>query len=243
MQEEVVTVKNLSKSYNNDLVWENINFSVRRMENVAILGKSGAGKTQILRAIIGLTKPDKGSVNILGKNIYALKGETLINFRRKIGYLFQSGALYDFMNVKENLLFALERQPIKRSETELRKMIEKALYQVGLTGIEDKTPTELSGGMRKRVALARTIVLLPEIILYDEPTTGLDPITSREINELIIEMRDKLGISSVIVTHDIDCVKMTANRILILDKGTIAEEGTFAELAKSSNTWVRAFLE
>jgi phospholipid/cholesterol/gamma-HCH transport system ATP-binding protein len=241
MEERVIIAENLKKSFNGKPVLDGLFFSLKRKENVALLGRSGAGKSVLLKTFVGLIEPDSGQLKVLGNDILKMSEGELIMLRKKIGYLFQEGALYDSMTVKENIGFSLKRQVKKISEQEIEKSVKNSLYQVGLLDAIDKMPDELSGGMRKRVALARTLILEPEIILYDEPTSGLDPVTSREINQLIVEMKEKFGISSVIATHDMRSAKMTADRLVILHEGKIAAEGTFQELEKSEESYVKSF--
>jgi phospholipid/cholesterol/gamma-HCH transport system ATP-binding protein len=190
-----------------------------------------------------LVEIDDGKLFILGKNISELKDKELIEIQKKIGFLFQSGALYDSMTVRENLEFPLRKQLHSIPKDELESMIKEALHDVGLDKAIDKTPSELSGGMRKRLGLARTLILKPEIMLYDEPTTGLDPITSKEISNLILDVQRKYDTTSIIITHDIECTKLTADRIIVIKDGICAAEGTFNDLEKSKDPWIRSFFE
>lgn len=239
----VVEMEHLSKSFGNNQVLRDINLVIKKGESLVILGKSGTGKSVLIKCIVGLVEPDEGKLVILGHNISELRGKELIKVRKKIGFLFQSGALYDSMTVKENLEFPLKRQLHSIPKEEMNFMIKEALQNVGLAEAIDKTPSELSGGMRKRLGLARTLILHPEIMLYDEPTTGLDPLTSKEISKLILDVQEKYNTSSIIVTHDIDCTRRTANRIVVLKDGICAAEGSYAELERSSDTWIRSFFE
>jgi len=207
-----------------------------------ILGKSGSGKSVTLKCIVGLMMPTSGKVKVLKKNVPDLDINELQNLRKKVGFIFQSGALYDSMSVRENLAFPLVRHETL-SDSEVEKRIKEVLADVGLDESLDKMPSELSGGMRKRIGLARTLILKPEIMLYDEPTTGLDPATSKEISKLILKMQDKFKVSSVIVTHDINCAKFTADRIVVLKDGVFAAEGSFDELKKSDDDFVKGFFE
>jgi phospholipid/cholesterol/gamma-HCH transport system ATP-binding protein len=243
MSERVIIAEGLKKSFSGIRVLDGVFFSLRRKENVTILGRSGAGKSVLLKSFVGLIEPDEGRLNVLGNDIMAMTEEELIMLRRKIGYLFQEGALYDSMTVRENVGFSLKRQVKKLPDQEIERAVKHALEQVGLSAAIDKMPDELSGGMRKRVALARTLIPEPEIILYDEPTAGLDPVTAREINELILEMRKKLGISAVIATHDMLSAKMTSDRVAILHEGKIAAEGTYEELERSEEQFVKSFFK
>ena len=192
---------------------------------------------------MGLVDHDDGKLSILGQNISELKDEELIEIRKKIGFLFQSGALYDSMTAKENLEFPLRRQLRSLSKEEMNSLIKEALQNVGLADSINVTPSELSGGMRKRLGLARTLILKPEIMLYDEPTTGLDPITSKEISNLILDVQKIYNTTSIIITHDIDCVKRTANRIIVIKDGICAAEGSYTDLQNSKDAWVRSFFE
>ncbi len=239
----VIKMEHLKKSFGNNHVLRDINLVINKGENLAILGKSGTGKSVLIKCIVGLLEIDYGKLFILGKNINELKNKELIEIQKKIGFLFQSGALYDSMTVRENLEFPLRKQLSSIPKEELESIIKDALSDVGLDKAIDKTPSELSGGMRKRLGLARTLILKPEIMLYDEPTTGLDPITSREISNLILEVQKKHNTTSVIITHDIGCTKLTADRIIVLKDGVCAAAGTFDDLEKSADPWIRSFFE
>lgn len=240
-QETVVEAKHLQKSFDGTVVLKDINFYLNRGENIALLGKSGTGKSVLIKSLIGLVYPDGGTLKVFGNDILHIEDEELMELRRKVGYLFQGGALYDAMTVKENLSFPLKRQLKLRSKKEIKEAVEEALEGVGLKEAINKMPSEISGGMKKRIALARTLILKPEIMLYDEPTTGLDPVTSREISELLLEMQEKFNISSIIVTHDMPCAKTTANRVLVLNNGMIEAEGSYKELESYNNEFVRSF--
>ncbi len=240
--ENVVEIENLKKSFGKNDVLIDVNIKLKKGENLVIIGKSGSGKSVLIKCMVALIEPDAGQMTVLGEDIHDLNTEELNRTRKKIGFLFQSGALYDSMTVRENLAFPL-RDSKDISKDEIKKMIEEALDNVGLKDAIDKIPSELSGGMRKRLGLARTLILKPEIMLYDEPTTGLDPITSKEISELILNVQEKYNTSSIIITHDIACAKITANRMIVLKEGLISAEGTFEELEKSEDEWVRSFFE
>jgi phospholipid/cholesterol/gamma-HCH transport system ATP-binding protein len=192
--------------------------------------------------LVNLLEPDGGNLILLGKNLNDLNTEELNGLRKKIGFLFQSGALYDSMTVRENLAFPL-RDSIKMTGEEKNRLIMEALVNVGLKDTIDKMPSELSGGMRKRLGLARTLILKPEIILYDEPTTGLDPITAKEISNLIMDIQKKYNTTSIIITHDMACAKITADRMVVFKEGVIEVEGTFKELKNSNNPWIHSFFE
>lgn len=240
--EPVMKIENLKISFGDNHVLNGINLEVTKGENVVVLGKSGSGKSVLIKCIVRLLDIDEGSMKLLGQDLATVKDAELNEVRKKIGFLFQSAALYDSMTVRENLEFPL-RQVKKQSKEEKNKLVEEALKNVGLTEAIDLNPSELSGGMRKRVGLARTIILKPEIILYDEPTTGLDPITAKEISKLILDIQKKHQSTSIIITHDIECARITANRILVLKDGVFVAEGTFEELKKSEDEWVRSFFE
>jgi phospholipid/cholesterol/gamma-HCH transport system ATP-binding protein len=237
----IVSINNLSKSFDDADVLRGISMEVKEGENVVVLGKSGSGKSTLIRCIIGLIDPDEGEIYAFGKNISTLTYGELNELRIKMGFLFQNGALYDSMTVRENLLFPLKHHkkyfPVKKQESLVREMLES----IGLGDASEKTPAELSGGMSKRISLARTLVLKPSIMLYDEPTTGLDTSTSREISQLIIDMQKKNKISSIIITHDMACAKMTADRIVMLKEGLIVAQGTYDDLMKSEDEWIKSF--
>jgi len=239
--EVVVEIKNLRKCFGEKEVLKNINLTLHRGENLIVLGRSGQGKSVTIQCIVGLLTPDEGSVKVFDKDVPELSNDELKDLRTKIGFLFQSGALYDSMTVKENLEFALTRVLKVKDQQELDQRVQEVLEGVGLPEAIDKMPSDLSGGMRKRAGLARTLIVKPEIMLYDEPTTGLDPITSREISELILEMQKKYKTSSIIITHDMDCARVTGDRVLIMKDGEYVAEGTFEELQKSDDEFVRGF--
>ncbi len=239
----VVEMEHIKKSFGNNHVLRDINLVVHKGESLVILGQSGTGKSVLIKCIVGLIDPDEGKLVILGEDISELRSKELIEMRKKIGFLFQSGALYDSMTVRENLEFPLRRQIRSTPKETINSLVKEAMRNVGLAESIDMTPSELSGGMRKRLGLARTLILKPEIMLYDEPTTGLDPITSKEISSLILEVQKIYDTSSVIITHDIDCARRTANRIIVLKDGTCAAEGSYADLANSEDTWIRSFFE
>jgi phospholipid/cholesterol/gamma-HCH transport system ATP-binding protein len=238
----ILEIKNVKKSFGSFNVINNVSLSVSSGETIVILGKSGTGKSVILKCIIGLLEPDEGTIEVFGKNLFDLKPEELKLFRKKLGFLFQSGALYDSMTVRENLIFPVERH-LEMKDMNFDEKTEEVLTSVGLFDAIDKMPSELSGGMKKRVGLARTLMLEPEIILYDEPTTGLDPATSKEISELIIDMQKKYKVTSLIVTHDIACAKLVANRIVILNDGVFYKEGTYEELSASDDDFIKGFFQ
>lgn len=237
----VIAIKGLKKSFGNKHVLKDINLELRKSENVVVLGRSGTGKSVTIQCIVGLLKQDEGSLKVLGNEVKDLSDSDLKSLRTKIGFLFQSGALYDSMTVRENLEFPLTRVLKLSNQQEIDKRVEEALEAVGLMDSIDKLPSDLSGGMRKRAGLARTIIINPEIMLYDEPTTGLDPITSREISELILNIQKKYKTSSIIITHDMECARIASDRVLVMDDGVYIAEGTFSELHKSKNKIVASF--
>jgi phospholipid/cholesterol/gamma-HCH transport system ATP-binding protein len=240
METSVAEIKHITKSFGTRVVLKDIDFKIEKGENLVVFGKSGSGKSVLIKCMAGLLSPDDGEVLMLGERIEGLKNQELNVLRKRIGFLFQSAALYDSMTVRENLEFPL-RDLKKKKRDEIDALVLEALENVGLEEAINKMPSELSGGMRKRIGLARTLILKPEIILYDEPTTGLDPITSKEISELILEIQKKYNTASVIITHDVECARIVANRIIIIKEGLLIAEGTFKELSESNDKWVRSF--
>lgn len=238
----VITIKGLYKSFGKDNdVLKGVDLIVNKGENLVVLGKSGSGKSITIKCLVGLVTADKGEIKVFDTDINTLNNNQLNAIRVRIGFLFQNSALYDSMTVRENLAFPLKRHLKKLSANEVEAAILEALDSVGLAEAIDKMPSELSGGMRKRIGLARTLILKPEIILYDEPTTGLDTITSREISELILAIQKKSKTTSIIITHDMACAKLTGDRLVILKDGVIEAEGTYTALEKSDDEWVRSF--
>lgn len=242
MEENVVEIGHLKKSFGKNQVLKDINCKIEKGQNLVVFGKSGSGKSVLIKCVVGLIEADEGKVVLLGKDISELNNEELNKLRKKVGFLFQSAALYDSMTVRENLEFPL-RELRSKSKEEMDTEVREALKNVGLEDAIDKMPSELSGGMRKRVGLARALILKPEIILYDEPTTGLDPITAKEISRLILDVQKKYNTSSIIITHDVECARITANHMLILKEGTFVAEGTFKELEASTDEWVSSFFK
>ena len=238
----VAKTEHLSKSFGDNLVLKDVNLELMAGENLVILGKSGSGKSVLIKCMVGLELPDEGAVTLFGKNISGLSIDALNTVRKKIGFLFQSAALYDSMTVRENLEFPL-REMKSISEADKEAMVAEALKNVGLENTADKMPSELSGGMKKRIGLARTLIQKPEIILYDEPTTGLDPITSQEISRLILEVQEKYHTASIVITHDMECAKITANRMMIIRDGRIYATGSYNELSRSVDEWVSSFFK
>ncbi len=241
--EIIVEMKNVKKSFNQNHVLKDVNFKLKKGENLVVLGKSGTGKSVLIKCIVKLIEIDNGTLSVFNEDITALKDKELNEMRGKIGFLFQSGALYDSMTVRENLEFPIRRRSKTVTQEELDGLVKEVLANVGLEDTIDKMPSELSGGMRKRISLARTLILKPELMLYDEPTTGLDPITSQEISELILEVQKKYKTTSIIITHDIKCAKITSNRIMVIDGGGFIAEGTFDELKDSKDELVSSFFK
>jgi len=229
---QVVEIINLKKSFGSQQVLKDVSLKLIKGENLVVLGKSGSGKSVLIKCIVRLLIPDGGTLHVLGENISKLNNDNLGELRKKIGFLFQSGALYDSMTVKQNLEFPLRRIKKNLSEKEISEKIMEALENVGLADALNKMPSQLSGGMRKRISLARTIVVDPMIMLYDEPTTGLDPVTSDEISELINDVQKRYKTSSIIITHDIECARNTANRIVMLKDGEVYQAGKPEEIEK-----------
>lgn len=239
----VIRISHLDKAFGSNVVLRDFSLSLERGENVAVLGKSGSGKSVLIKCIIGLLEPDGGVIEVLGQNVPDLNTESLDRLRVRIGFLFQSNALYDSMTVRENLEFPLRRHWMDVPQGEVNDMVMEALENVGLAYTVDMMPVELSGGMRKRIALARTLILKPEIILYDEPTTGLDPITGREISELMVAIQKKYNTSSLIISHDMRCIGLTADRIVVLMDGKNYVTGDFDHLRASEDRKVKQFFE
>lgn len=238
----VITISGLYKSFGTDHeVLKGVDLVLNKGENLVVLGKSGSGKSILIKCVVGLEKGDAGQITVFDTEITNLDDNNLNEIRLKIGFLFQNAALYDSMTVRQNLSFPLKRHFKNLTAGEVEEAVIKALTDVGLSEAIDIMPSELSGGMRKRIGLARTLILKPQIILYDEPTTGLDTITSREIGELILAIQKKNHTSSIIITHDMACAKLTADRIVILNEGVIHIEGTYNELEISEDKWVRSF--
>ncbi len=239
--EKVVHVRNLKKSFGEVKVLRNLNLDLYDRENLVILGRSGSGKSVLIKCMVGLLKPDAGEINVLGYDVPNLNRNELNDLRQQVGFSFQGSALYDSMTVRENLEFPLKRNRGIFDRKELERLVMDALRDVGLEKAVNQTPAELSGGMKKRVGIARTLILKPKIMLYDEPTAGLDPVTSGEINDLIMEVRDKYNTASIIITHDISCARHTSDRIIALFGGYNKMEGTFEELKKSEDPELKEF--
>jgi len=240
----IIEIKNLKKSYGDNHVLEGFNMELYEGENLVIMGKSGSGKSVMIKCLIGLEEPDNGTITIMGQNINNLEHSELDELRTEIGFLFQGSALYDSMTVRENLEFPLRRHTKKFGVIkDTTPMVMEALENVGLANAIDLMPSELSGGMKRRIALARTLILQPKIILYDEPTTGLDPITSKEIILLMMSIQKKYNTSSIIITHDVDCARVIANRMILLIDNINYAEGTFEELSNSDDPKIKAFFK
>ncbi|MFC3560592.1 ABC transporter ATP-binding protein [Pedobacter jamesrossensis] len=239
----VIVIEHLCKRFGDNVILKDFSLSVKREENVVVLGKSGAGKSVLIKCIIGLLKPDKGKILVFGDDVTAMDEDALAKARTKIGFLFQANALYDSMTVRENLEFPLRRHWTSLGDNEIGKMVKEALENVGLTHTSDMMPAELSGGMLKRIALARTLILKPEIILYDEPTTGLDPVTAKEIDQLILTLQKKYKTSSIIISHDMNCVRNIADRVILLLEGMCYADGTYNTLERSSDPKINQFFQ
>lgn len=239
----VIQVRNLYKSFGDNKVLIDFNLDLHRGENLVVLGKSGSGKSVLIKCIIGLLKPDAGSISVLGQDVLMLDQEGLDNLRVHIGFLFQSNALYDSMTVRDNLEFPMRRHRIAENQRQMEEMILQALEDVGLAHTINMMPAELSGGMRKRIALARTLILKPEIILYDEPTTGLDPVTAQEIISLMMDIRKKYNTAALIISHDMNCVAETSDEVVMLIDGKCYQQGTYQSLKNSPDPKVRQFFQ
>ena len=242
--EPIVIINDLKKSYGTNHVLNGFNMNLIEGENLVIMGKSGSGKSVMIKCLIGLEEPDSGSIVVMGKEINTLNHEQLDELRTEVGFLFQGSALYDSMTVRENLEFPLRRHTKKFGILkDTTPLVMEALENVGLAHTIDLMPDELSGGMKRRIALARTLILQPRIILYDEPTTGLDPITAKEILLLMVSIQKKYNTSSIIITHDVDCARAISNRMILLVDGKNYAEGSFEELSTSEDPQVQAFFK
>jgi len=241
--EPLIEIKNLKKSFGDNHVLRGFNLKLYPKENVVILGKSGSGKSVLIKCLVRLMNVDEGEIVVLGQHIPELDQDELDHIRTEVGFLFQGSALYDSMTVRENLRFPLRRHPERKLGEDEEELILEALRNVGLEDAIDLMPVELSGGMKRRVALARTLILKPKIILYDEPTTGLDPITANEIIQLMLKIQDEFDTASLIITHDMDCARVISNRMIILQDGINYAEGTYTELSKSKDPKVKAFFK
>lgn len=238
-----INITGLSKSFGNLHVLSNIDLTLQKGEHIAVLGKSGSGKSVLIKIIAGLLLPDRGTVLTLGKNIATITEKEKRNLRLKIGFSFQNSALYDSMTVRENIEFPLVRKDKHLTQLEINKQVDAVLDAVGLRVTAEQMPSELSGGQRKRIGIARTLILEPELMLYDEPTAGLDPITCIEINNLIIELQKRYNSSAIIITHDLTCAKTTANKVVVLLDGQFVRQGTFKEVFETDIQIVKQFYD
>ncbi|MBK5196088.1 MAG: ATP-binding cassette domain-containing protein [Proteiniphilum sp.] len=240
-REKVIVVKSLYKSFKELHILCGIDLTLHKGENLGIVGKSGIGKSVLTKCIVRLIEPDAGEIDVLGTKVLECNNNELNALRKKVGYLFQGGALYDSMSVRENLSFPIRRTQFKDKEHDTEELIERSLRSVGLLDSIDSMPSELSGGMKKRIALARTLILNPGIILYDEPTTGLDAVTSGEISELMLKIREEYNTASIIITHDMKCAKIATDSIKIMSEGVFIVDGTYDELSRSDNKEIRDY--
>ena len=241
--ESVIRIRNLHKSFEGNTVLRGVNLDLKKGENLVVLGRSGTGKSVLIKCIIGLITPDEGEIDVLGEDVLNLNAKAMNDLRRKVGFSFQLSALYDSMTIRENLEFPLKRNLGIYNKKELNVRVEQALEEVGLLKAIDQWPADLSGGQKKRIGVARTLILNPEIMLYDEPTAGLDPITSEEINELILEVQKRHGTSSIVITHDLTCARTIANRLIFLHGGQNHFDGSFEQLSKTKDPLLRTFLD
>lgn len=241
--DSVISIKDLKKSFNGVAVLNGINLDVFKGENVAVLGRSGSGKSVLIKIISGLLKPDSGTVKVFGQEVSKLNTADLRELRLKIGFSFQNSALYDSMSVKENLEFPLVRNRRNLKRKEVDAAVEEVLHEVNLSKAINQMPSELSGGQKKRIGIARTLIMKPEIMFYDEPTAGLDPITSNEINHLIIKVQQQYNTSSIVITHDLTCAKSIANRVTMLVDGKFVTTGSFDEVFSSTDANIKTFYD
>jgi phospholipid/cholesterol/gamma-HCH transport system ATP-binding protein len=239
----IIEIEGLTKSFKDLSVLEGIDLKLYEKENLVVLGKSGSGKSVLIKCIVSLIKHDEGSIKVGDIELTNINEADLMEVRKNIGFLFQGGALYDSMTVRQNLAFPLTRLKEKFTDDDINQKIENVLEDVGLPDAIDKTPSELSGGMKKRIGLARTLIVNPKILLYDEPTTGLDPITSNEISHLINETRDKFKTTSIIISHDMNCVKTVADRIVMIKDGKIYKEGTLKAFMNDDDPYIQSFFK
>jgi phospholipid/cholesterol/gamma-HCH transport system ATP-binding protein len=242
-QDVVTRIRDLKKSFGSLKVLQGVTFDLHQNENLVVLGRSGTGKSVLIKCMVGLIRPDSGEVNVLGYDVPSLSPEKLNELRQQVGFSFQMSALYDSMTVRQNLEFPLKRNLSLYDKGQLDELVKTALQDVGLESAAEKLPAELSGGMKKRIGIARTLILKPKIMLYDEPTAGLDPMTSKEINELILKVREKYNTSSIIITHDISCARQTSDRVIALINGVNTAEGTFDEVKKSGEPELAPFFK
>lgn len=243
MNETVISIRNLYKSFGEKHVLQGIDLDLHKGENVVVLGRSGTGKSVLIKIIIGLLKPDAGTVNVLGEDVDQLKDAALRALRLKVGFSFQSSALYDSMTVGENLAFPLKRNNREMTKDQIRKTIDIVLDAIGLPETINQMPSELSGGQKKRIGIGRTLILRPEIMLYDEPTAGLDPITSMELNKLIVAVQERFNTSSIIITHDLTCAKEVGDRVAVMDEGKFIRQGSFEEVFNEKDGLIKSFYD
>jgi len=243
MNEKVIDIHDLYKSFGTNHVLRGIDINVHKGENVVVLGRSGTGKSVLIKIIAGLLTPDSGRVNVLGKEVDKLSNVELRELRLKVGFCFQNGALYDSMTVGENLAFPLKRNTRHVTNEQVKRMINDTLEAVGLAKTINQMPSELSGGQRKRIGIARTLILRPDIMLYDEPTAGLDPITCTEINNLINEVQHRFNTSSIIITHDLTCAKDVGDKIVVMKEGKFVKQGTFDEVFNTQDDLIKEFYD
>jgi phospholipid/cholesterol/gamma-HCH transport system ATP-binding protein len=241
--DSIIKITNLKKSFGDNNVLRDFTLNVKQGENVVVIGKSGSGKSVLIKCIIGLMHPDSGNISVFGEDVSTLSNIELDEMRAKVGFLFQSNALYDSMTVRENLEFPLRRHWIKTTKETMLDLVKEALSNVGLLETLNLKPNELSGGMKKRIALARTLILKPKIILYDEPTSGLDPITGKEISRLIVDVQKKYSASSIIISHDLNCAKIASNKIAMLIDGICYATGSYEEMIQSADSKVKQFFD
>jgi len=239
----VVSIRSLAKSFGSQQVLAGFDLNLHRGESIVVLGRSGSGKSVLIKCLIGLHKPDAGTINVLGNDVLALDHIALDKVRARVGFLFQGNALYDSMTVRENLEFPMRRHMVDLSPAEVNMRVRETLAHVGLEHTVDMMPAELSGGMQKRIALARTLILHPEIILYDEPTTGLDPVTAREISALMNQTKQTYNTSSIIISHDMKCVERTADKVAVLVDGRCHALDIYANLTRSDDKKIRQFFD
>lgn len=242
-QEKVIEIRGLNKSFGNFHVLKGVDLDLYKRENLVVLGKSGTGKSVLIKIIIGLLTPDAGQVSVLNNMVDEISYKELLALRLKVGFSFQNSALYDSMTVRQNLEFPLVRNRKNLGKAEINKSVESVLDAVGLLQTINQMPSELSGGQRKRIGIARTLILQPEIMLYDEPTAGLDPITCIEINKLINEVQERYHTSSIVITHDLTCAKSVGNRVAMLLDGKFERQGTFEEVFNTNDERVKPFYE
>lgn len=242
-REKVIEISHLNKSFGDLQVLKGVDIDLFKGENLVVLGKSGSGKSVLIKLIVGLLLPDTGTILIQGKQVNKITYKELLALRLKVGFIFQNGALYDSMTVRENLEFPLIRNRRTLGRNEINKAVEEALDAVGLLQTINQMPSELSGGQRKRIGIARTLILQPEIMLYDEPTGGLDPITCLDINKLINEVQSRFHTSSIVITHDLTCARQVGDRIAMLLDGRFERQGTFEEVFNTGDNRVRPFYD